>query len=133
MSYEMYKRDANNKSDWRLRLAAVEGLKDIDDARAKDVLWRVMISDKVFQVKEAAFRALQAKGEDVKLPKKEKGNLIKCVNQKIKVLKNKLPENHTFEDFKTELKIRESVIYDTYQGDKGSSFDKWLENVWRMS
>ena len=30
MSYEMYKRDANNKSDWRLRLAAVEGLKDID-------------------------------------------------------------------------------------------------------
>ena len=61
----MYKRDANNKSDWRLRLAAVEGLKDIDDARAKDVLWRVMISDKVFQVKEAAFRALQAKGEDV--------------------------------------------------------------------
>ena len=105
MSYEMYKRDANNKSDWRLRLAAVEGLKDIDDARAKDVLWRVMISDKVFQVKEAAFRALQAKGEDVKLPKKEKGNLIKGVNQKIKVLKNKLPENHTFEDFKTELKI----------------------------
>lgn len=133
MSYESYKRDAKNKSDWRLRLAAVEGLRKIDDPRAIDVLWSVMISDKVFQVQEAAFRALQAKGKDVKLPKKQKGHLIKGVNKKIKVLKNKMPENHTYEDFKAKLEESEPVIYDTYEGDKGNRFDKWLENVWKSS
>ena len=133
MNYEVLKKNTRNKSDWKLRLEAVEGLKNLDDPRAIDVLWRVMNSNKVFTVNEAAFRALQAKGQDVKLPRKAKGNLVKGTNQKIKVLKNKLPKKHSYEDFKKELKRRNPVIYDTYQGDKGNRFDKWLENIWKSS
>lgn len=133
MNYEVLKKNTRNKSDWKLRLEAVEGLRNLDDPRAIDVLWRVMNSDKVFTVQEAAFRALQAKGVDVKLPRKQKGNLIKGINKKIKVLKDKLPENHSYEDFKAELEKREPIIYDTYQGDKGNRFDKWLENIWKSS
>lgn len=133
MSYEVYKKNANNKSDWKLRLEAVEGLKNIDDERTIDILKRLLYSDKVFPVKEAALRALQTKGVDVKLPKKKKGHLIKDVNKKIKIVKNKLPEDHTFVDFKIELKKYYPVIYDTYQGDKGSHFDKWLGNVWKAA
>lgn len=92
-----------------------------------------MNSNKVFTVNEAAFRALQAKGQDVKLLRKAKGNLVKGTNQKIKVLKNKLPKKHSYEDFKKELKRRNPVIYDTYQVDKGNRFDKWLENIWKSS
>ena len=133
MSYESLKKNANNKSDWKLRLEAVEGLKHLDDPRAKDILQRLMHSDKVHTVQEAAFRALQAKGVGVKLPRKQKGNLIKGINKKIKVLKDKLPENHSYEDFKAELEKREPIIYDTYQGDKGNRFDKWLKNVWESA
>lgn len=36
-------------------------------------------------------------------------------------------ENHSYENFKTELEKRELVIYDTYQGDKRNSLDMWLK------
>lgn len=151
MSYEIFKRDINNKDDWRLRWKAVKGLKTLDDRRAKDVLWHAMISDKVFLIQEEAFRALQAKGEQVKLPKKKKGDLIKDFRKKLKTVKSQLSEGHSYEDFKSELNKKYPVIYDTYEGDKiyedirkdnkteediyngyeSEKFNNWLENTWK--
>lgn len=47
-----------------------------------------MMNDLVYEVQHAAFIRLQAFGQEVKLPRKTKGNLIKQIDKKIeKVLK----------------------------------------------
>lgn len=45
-------------------------------------------------------------------------------------IKKSLPEGHTYEEFKEKLKKMRIDVYDTYEGDKGADFDKWLENTW---
>lgn len=130
-NYESLKRDANSKSDWRKRLAAVEELGNWKCRESIDILWHRMMSDKVYKVQEVSFRKLQAFGEKVKLPRKKKGNLFKDIRSKLSKVKHSLPDGHKFENFKNEFGKRYPVEYDTYEGDKESRFDKWLENVWR--
>jgi hypothetical protein len=45
-------------------------------------------------------------------------------------IKKSLPQGHTFEEFKEKLKKMRLDVYDTYEGEKGAGFDKWLENTW---
>lgn len=52
-------------------------LKKFKCRQSIDILWRLMINDKVYAVQHDAFLALQAFGEDVKLPRKKKGILLK--------------------------------------------------------
>lgn len=135
-NYEQLKKQANNKSDWRKRKAAIQELGKYKGKQVEDILWRRMMSDKVYSVVETAFRLLQArdakgaKGKPLKLPRKPKGNLIKGINSELSKVKNALPEEHSFEEFKEALKGRKPEIYDTYEGDKGNRFDKWLNNTW---
>ncbi|WP_353893746.1 HEAT repeat domain-containing protein [Proteinivorax hydrogeniformans] len=129
-NYEKLKRMANNKVSWRNRLEAVEELGKWKCRQSVDVLFRRMMSDKVFKVQNAAFLKLQAFGENVKLPKKKKGNLVKNINKKLGTIKRSLPEEHSYEEFKQEFKQKRSVEFDIYEGDKEERFDKWLRNVW---
>jgi len=131
---ERLKRMANNKSNWRERLQAVEGLAVMDDQPSKDILARLAIHDPVFKVKEAAFRAAQARkityaGKPIYLGKKPKGNLVKEINKKLVIVRDKLEEGFTLEDFKRKFSEMYPEIYDTYEGDKGDQLDKWLSNV----
>ncbi|MBS3985621.1 MAG: HEAT repeat domain-containing protein [Selenomonadales bacterium] len=134
MDIERLKRMANNKSNWRERLQAVEGLAVMDDQPSKDILARLAIHDPVFKVKEAAFRAAQARkityaGKPIYLGKKPKGNLVKEINKKLVIVRDKLEEGFTLEDFKRKFSEMYPEIYDTYEGDKGDQLDKWLSNV----
>ncbi|WP_459285392.1 hypothetical protein [Paenibacillus vandeheii] len=90
-----------------------------------------MISDDVYKVQNAAFLGLQAFGETVKLPRKKKGNLIKGINKYLESIKNSLPDDHSYEDFKEAFRKKRPVEYDTYEGDKEKRFDSWLTNVWK--
>lgn len=136
-NYEELKKQANNQNNWRLRKQAVEELSKYADKRIEDILWRRMISDKVYAVVHAAFLQLQARGaknkngQPVRLPRKPKGNLIKGFQNELTKVKNALPENHGYEEFKIALREKKPVIYDTYEGDKQERFDNWLENVWK--
>lgn len=129
-NYEELKKSANRTSSWRERLGAVEELGQWKSEKTIDVLTHRMVNDTVYQVQEAAFLQLKKFGEDVKLPPRKKGDLIKGVSKILLRIKKSLPEGHTFEEFKEKLLKMRLDVYDTYQGDKGADFNKWLENTW---
>ncbi|MEY9867394.1 hypothetical protein ABIE66_002773 [Peribacillus sp. B2I2] len=89
-----------------------------------------MDSDSVYKVQEAAYRQLKRLGEDVQLPARKKGELVKGLTKILVRIKKSLPENHTYTEFKEKLQKMRMDIYDTYEGEKGADFDKWLENTW---
>ena len=82
-----------------------------------------MISDKVFCVQEQAFRKLQDFGENVKLPKKRKGHLIKDINSKLlKVHTSLKSDTYTLTDYKVAFKNKYPEAYDIYQYEKKQKF-----------
>lgn len=134
MEIEEIKRLARNNCSWQDRLKAVNYLKGNDSQVAKDILTRLAIHDPVYKVKEAAFRAAQELkvvygGKSIHLGKKTKGNLVKEVTHKLCVVRDKLDENYTIEEFKIMFQKLYPEAYDIYDGNMGSKFDNWLSNV----
>ncbi|MEJ6116123.1 HEAT repeat domain-containing protein [Aeromonas salmonicida] len=126
---EELKKQASNKADYKIRMQAVDGLSKFKCRQSIDVLWRVMISDLVFGVKEKAFRALQSFGEDVKLPRKKKGHLIKDINHKLSVVGNSFNGDFNMDEFKRRFKDKYPEAYDVYLYEKKGNFDEWILNV----
>ncbi|MED1950165.1 HEAT repeat domain-containing protein [Brevibacillus centrosporus] len=128
--FEDLKKSANRTSNWRERLEAVEELGRWRDPQTINLLKRLLINDSVYKVQEAAFQKLQNFGEDVELPPQKKGDLIKGTTKSLVRIKKSLPKGHTFEDFKEKLQKMRTDIYDAYEGEKGTDFEKWLESTW---
>lgn len=129
-NFEELKKSAHRTSNWRERLDAVEELGQWKNKQTINVLTHIMISDTVYKVQEAAFHKLKEMGEDIQLPSRKKGDLIKGATKILLRIKKSLPEGHTFEEFIEKLKKMRLDVYDTYEGEKGADFDKWLENTW---
>ncbi|AOH55008.1 esterase [Peribacillus muralis] len=129
-NYEELKKSANRKSNWRERLDAIEELGQWKNQQVIDILTNIMNSDSVYKVQEASYRQLKRLGEDVQLPARKKGELVKGLAKILLRIKKSLPENHTYEEFKEKLQKMRMDIYDTYEGEKGADFDKWLEGTW---
>jgi hypothetical protein len=129
-NYEELKKSANRKSNWRERLDAIEELGQSKNKQVIDILTHIMNSDSVYKVQEAAYRQLKRLGEDVQLPPRKKGELVKGLNKVLVRIKKSLPENHSYTEFKEKLQKMRMDIYDTYEGEKGADFDNWLENTW---
>ncbi|MCT8137792.1 HEAT repeat domain-containing protein [Anaerobacillus sp. CMMVII] len=124
------KKSINRTSNWRERLDAVNELGQWNSKEATELLKYSMTGDPVYKVQEAAFRQLQALGEQVTMPKRTPGELIKGTNKILLRIKKSLPNNHSYEDFKEKVKKMRLDLFDTYEGDKGADFDKWLEETW---
>jgi hypothetical protein len=131
-NYEELKKAANRSSNWRERLNAVEELGQWNNKQIIDVLKTRVMNDVVYKVQEAAYHKLKAWGEEVALPVKKKGELIKGTNKTLIRIKKSLPKEHTIEDFKEKLKKMRMDIFDTYEGDKAEDFDTWLESTWAL-
>lgn len=129
-NYEELKKAVNRTSNWRERLEAVEELGKWKNNQTIVLLIHRMNSDTVYKVQEAAYHKLKQLGEDVQLPLRKKFDLIKGASKILLRVKKSLPEGHTFEDFKEKLKKMRLDVYDTYEGEKGAEFDKWLEMTW---
>ncbi|MEX2104470.1 MAG: HEAT repeat domain-containing protein [Bacilli bacterium] len=132
-NFEELKKSSSRASNWRERLAAIEELGQWKSSQSITILTSLMKNDNVYKVQEAAFRKLQAFGEDVQLPSRKQGDLIEGQGGVRKVLsriKKSLPRDHTYEEFKEKVKKMRIDIYDTYEGDKEADFDKWLETTW---
>jgi hypothetical protein len=129
-NYEELKKQASRTSNWRERLDAVEELGKWKNKHIVDILMRVINNDSVYKIQEAAFRQLKKLGEDVQLPPRKKGDLIKDITKILLRIKKSLPEDHSYEEFKEKLKKMRLDVYDTYEGDKGADFDTWLESTW---
>ncbi|MDH6431421.1 MULTISPECIES: HEAT repeat domain-containing protein [unclassified Paenibacillus] len=129
-NYEELKKAANRSADWRARLEAVEELGQTNHKQIIDILTRLMESDPVYTVQEAAYLKLRAFGEDVKVPSKNKPELVKGVSKILLRIKKSLPRDHSYEDFKEKLKKMRVDVYDVYEGEKGADFDTWLMKMW---
>ncbi|KWW17455.1 esterase [Peribacillus simplex] len=129
-NYEELKKSANRKSNWRERLDAIEELGQAKNQQTIDILTHIMNSDSVYKVQEASYRQLKRLGEDVQLPSRKKGELVKGLTKILLRIKKSLPEDHTYEEFKEKLQKMRMDIYDTYEGEKGADFDEWLESTW---
>lgn len=130
VTYQELKAAANRTADWRERLRAVEALGKIDNPQALDVLKHRMMNDPVYKVQEAAYLQLKEAGEDVQKPARRQEELVKGLTKMLVRIKKSLPADHSYEDFKEKLKKMRIDVYDTYEGDKGDEFDKWLEEKW---
>ena len=86
-----------------------------------------MKTDRIFEVKEQAFRALQNFGEDVRLTKKKKGKPVKTINDKLLILHNSFNgDPYTLTDFKIKFKDLYPDVYDIYNYEKKSRFDSFI-------
>jgi hypothetical protein len=127
-------KQASDKSSYKNRLIAVEELGKWKCPQSINMLFKLMKYDKVYIVKNKAFINLQRFGENVKLPKKKKGHLVKDINKKLLVIYNSFQaDNYTLIDFK--LKFREIYpeLYDIYQYEKNKDFDNWIQSVIKHS
>jgi len=129
-NYNELRKSVSRASNWRERLAAVEELGQWKHIRTIDMLLHRMNNDTVYAVQKAAYDNLVRFGEDVQLPPRKKGELIKDTSKVIFRIKKSLPAGHTYEEFKEKIKNMRLDLYDTYEGDKGADFDKWFENEW---
>ena len=127
---EDLKKMAMNKTRYRTRNEAIENIKNYKCSKSIDVLWRLMINDKVYSVQHQAFLALQNFGEDVKLPRKKKGNLVKDINKKLgKVQSSFKEENCTIEEFIEKFKVMYPEEYDIYSYEKAGKMQEWIKNI----
>ncbi|AZA58612.1 MULTISPECIES: hypothetical protein [Flavobacteriales] len=118
---------ANDISDYKNRLKAIDFLSKYKCYESKKELYRLMKTDKIFAVKEQAFRALQNFGEDVRLTKKKKGKSVKTINDKLLILHNSFNgDPYTLTDFKIKFKDLYPYIYDIYNYEKKSKFDSFI-------
>ncbi|MFD1773433.1 HEAT repeat domain-containing protein [Paenibacillus rhizophilus] len=129
-NYAELKKAAGRSADWKARLAAVEELGNYPHRQVIDILTRLVESDLVYTVQEAAYRKLEAFGESVAAPSKDKPELFKGLSKILLRIKKSLPREHTYEEFKEKLKKMRIDVYDAYEGEKGEDFDKWLESKW---
>jgi hypothetical protein len=123
------KKSAATKSDANLRLQAVEELGKWKSQQSIDILWRLMMNDLVYEVKNAAFLRLQAFGEQVKLPKKAKGNLIKQIDKKIEKILKSIEGQINFSEFVEAFQKKLPEEFDVYKHEKKTNFEKWLKNI----
>lgn len=131
--YDQLKKAANRSADWRARLEAVQELGKWEHQQTIDILTRLMDSDPVYKVQEAAYGKLRALGQDVQLPSPNKPEPFKGLSKIMLRIRKSLPREHTFEDFKEKLRKMRIDIYDTYEGIKGDSFDEWLKKQWETA
>ncbi|MNI04965.1 hypothetical protein D3C73_579050 [compost metagenome] len=129
-NYEELKKAAGRSADWRARLEAVEELGRFNHKQIIDILNRLMVSDPVYTVQEAAYEKLKAFGEDVTVPSKNKAELFRGISKIVLRIKKSLPQDHSYEEFKEKLKKMRIDVYDAYEGEKGENFDAWLQKLW---
>ena len=126
---EELKRQAANLTSYKIRLQAVEELGAVKCRQSIDILWRLMINDKVFAVQHRAFLKLQAFGEDVKLPRKAKGKPFKDIEKKLAKVLAANAGMYTAPEFNDKFSAMYPEEFDVYTFEKGSGFDKWIQNA----
>lgn len=126
---EALKKQADDRSSYKTRLEAVEELGNYKCQQSKDILWRLMLNDRVNSVQQRAFRKLQAFGENVKLPKKRKGHTINEINKKLGVVERSMPASYSQQDFNRKFQELYPEAFDVYTFEKKGKFDTWIQNV----
>lgn len=130
-------KQANDKTSWENRLAALREISEIDCLQRKDVVIRLAIHDKVFSVKEEACRIanrlkLTKNGKDIRLGKKDIGYKNSDFTKTFSRIKRESKmETFDLEVFKEKFRIVNPEMYDVMSFEKRSGFDTWIENIYK--
>lgn len=121
---------ANNKSSYKLRNEAIDILEKYKCRQSIDILWRLMMNDRVYSVQHKAFLALQNFGEQVHLPRKRKGHLVKDINKKLGVVQRAFNDSeYSPNEFLEKFKSMYPEAYDIYSYEKGTKMQSWVINT----
>ena len=128
-------KDANRKHSWKTRLAALNELRKYDCRQSRDVIIRLALHDKVYKVKEEAFRAAQAlgltkNGNPIRLGRKDIGykpSDFTKLFQRIK--RDKKMDDFDLAVFKETFDILNPEMLDVMSFEKGSKLDAWIDHT----
>jgi len=126
---EALKKLAADKANYKNRLQAVNELGETKCRQSIDILWRLMINDKVHAVQHKAFLKLQAFGEDVKLPRKAKGKPFKDIEKKLAKVLASNAGVYSEADFNRKFSEMYPEEFDVYSFEKGNNFNSWVQNT----
>ncbi|MBV4432401.1 HEAT repeat domain-containing protein [Clostridium tyrobutyricum] len=128
---------AGDKNHCDKRLQALDELKKWDCQKSRDVITRLALHDRVYKVKEKAFRVAQALGikkggKPIYLGKKDTGYKSKDFKKIFSRIKR---ESHmdtlNLEVFKSKFIQINPEMYDVMLNEKNSKFDEWIEGIYR--
>ncbi|MEQ4510575.1 hypothetical protein [Dickeya zeae] len=93
--------------------------------------------DKVFKIKEEAFRVAQSlgltkNGKPISLGKKDIGYKPSYFTKKFKRIKHELgTDDFQLEKFKNKFLLIDPEMFDVMQYEKGIKFDMWIQNTYQ--
>lgn len=130
------KEKANTKDNWKVRLEAVNEMAQYDSQKSRHILTELVKNDRVFAVKEAAFKAAQAmgiteKGQPLELKRKGLGYSGKTYTKIFSRVKNETEmEAFDLDTFKKQFQVVSPEMYDVMAYDKQDQFDAWIEETY---
>ena len=130
-------KNANCRHCWKTRLDALNELRKYECQQSRDVITRLALHDKVYKVKEEAFRAAQAlgitkNGSPIRLGKKDIGfkpSDFKKVFQRIR--REQAMDELDLTAFKSALKNLNPEMLDVMSFEKGNGLDAWIGNTFK--
>ncbi len=140
MSQEKIKelvKQANCKTSWKQRLDALNEIKTYDCQERKDVVIRLALHDRVFKIKEEAFRIAQSlgltkNGKPIFLGKKDIGYKPSDFTKKFQRIKRELEMvDFQLEIFKERFLLIDPEMFDVMHYEKGTKFDIWIQNTYQ--
>ena len=126
-------KQAGLKEDYKARLAALKELKKFDCPKSRDMILKLALYDKVFKVKQEAFKVakslnIQKGGKVLKLGKKNIGyKLEDFIKIFLSIKEAKKMDTLDVNAFKKVLKTLDAEMYDVMRFEKGDKFNSWLK------
>ncbi len=123
-------------SDYKARLTALKELSKYDCPESQDAILRLALHDKVFKVKEVAFKAakvlgIKKNGKDLKLGKKNIGYKLEDFTKAfLKIRAGKEINKFNVVIFKKAFAKSNPEMYDVMAFEKGAKFDSWVKTTY---
>lgn len=129
--------DANCKTSWETRLNALNELKKYDCQQVRDVVTRLALHDRIFNIKREAFLVAQALkitkgGNPIRLTKRENGYKQSDYTKLFtRIKREQMMEFLDVEKFKQAWEILNPEMLDTIKFEKRKNLDKWIEDTFK--
>ena len=129
-------KQADLKSDYKARLLALNALKKYDCPQSRDVITRLALHDKVYKIKEEAFKAakilgIEKNGKPIKLGRKNIGYKLEDFTKIFLTIRSdKQMDDFDLSLFKKSLKTLNPEMYDVMQYEKSTKFNSWIKTTY---
>jgi hypothetical protein len=128
---------ARDYRNWKTRLQAVEQMKKYDCQQVKDVIARLALHDKVYRVKEEAFKVakglgIKKHGKPIFLGRKDIGYKSSDFTKVFKKIRRECEMGDlNINIFKEKMLIIDPEMYDVMSYEKGTKLDMWIEEIYK--